>query len=99
MALHYDPAINAGHIMTAGVILCSVIGAVIWVQADLTRISSEQQRFEAAMTTEIVSIRSDAQSRETRLRAAELALAGQAGDLRAIQASLGRIERLLEAQE
>lgn len=97
MSLRYDGTINAGHILTAAVMFISAVGAVIWVQADLRRLSSDQQRVEASFTAEIVSIRSDAMAREGRLRAAELAIAGQSSDLRSIQSSLSRIERLLES--
>ena len=96
MTLKYDGTINAGHLMTAATILASVVGAVVYVQADLRRLESDQARIQTTFAAELVSIRSDASARESRLRTAELAIAGQASDLRAIQASLARIERLLE---
>ena len=97
MAIHYDGTINAGHIMTASVIMFSVASAVIWVQADLSRLTSEQAQFEASFASDIFAIRAESQGRETRLRAVEVSQAAQSSDLRAIQASLGRIERLIEA--
>jgi len=99
MALKYDGTINAGHIMTAVTLLVTAIGAVFYVQADLRSLSENQARMEAAFNTEIISIRQDATDRAARLRAAELTIAGQTSDLRAISASLSRIERLLEAKD
>lgn len=97
MHLKYDGTFNFGHVMTVVAFLASAIGAVVFVQFDLRRLSAEQMRIEASFSSEIGSIRSEAAAREGRLRQAELTLAGQASDLRSIQATLTRIERLLEA--
>jgi len=99
MALKYDGTINAGEILQAGVIFSTALAAVIWTQAGLWKLEADQRRIETSFAAELATIRADAAAREGRLRTAELAIAGQASDLRAIQASLTRIERLLESRE
>ncbi len=98
MALKYDGTINAGHILTALAMFVAALGAVIWIQADLRKLASDQQRIEASFASEMLAVKTDAAARESRLRAAELTIAGQTSDLRSISASLTRIERLLEAR-
>lgn len=96
MALKYDGTINAGALLQVVTIVATVAGMGAYIQSDLVRLAENQTRMEAAFNAEIVSIRQDAAERQGRLRAAELTIAGQTSDLRAISASLTRIERLLE---
>ena len=96
MALRYDGTINAGALLQVLTIVAMVAGAGAYIRSDLIRLSENQSRIEAAFNAEVISIRQEATERAARLRAAELTIAGQTSDLRAISASLSRIERLLE---
>lgn len=96
MALRYDGTINAGAILQAGVIATAALSAVIWTQAGIWRLEVDQRRLESTLATDLASIRNDASSREARIRAAELNIAGQQSDLRSIQSGITRIEAQLE---
>ncbi|SEB80140.1 hypothetical protein [Rhodobacter sp. 24-YEA-8] len=96
MALKYDGTINAGAILQAVVVFAGALSAVIWTQAGIWRLEADQRRMETTLAADLASIRSDASAREVRIRAAELALAGQQSDLRSIQSGISRIEAQLE---
>ena len=96
MALRYDGTVNAGALLQVVTIVATVAGAGAYIQSDLVRLAEDQTRLEGVFASEVAAIRSEASERAARLRAAELTIAGQSSDLRAISASLGRIERLLD---
>ncbi|WP_164736539.1 hypothetical protein [Pararhodobacter zhoushanensis] len=96
--MHYDRTVNLGHILTAATVACTVLAGVIYLRADVTQLQIELSRQRAEIASEVTAIRADAAGREARLRATELTQAGQSSDLRAMSASLTRIERLLEAR-
>lgn len=96
MALRYDGTVNAGALLQVVTIVATVAGMGAYIQSDLVRLAENQTRMESTFASEVATIRSEASERAARLRAAELTIAGQTSDLRAISASLSRIERLLE---
>ncbi len=85
MSLQFDNKISLGHLLTA----LGMLAGGIWAYADL---SAGQAR----LVSEMAIVRADALARETRIRAVEIAQAGQSSDLRAIQNSLTRIEAAVE---
>lgn len=85
MSLQFDNKISAGHIMTFAV--AAVTGILAY--ADLRARSGQ-------LVLDVVAIKSDAQSREARIRAVEIAQASQSSDLRSIQVGISRIEARLE---
>ena len=96
MALRYDGTVNAGALLQVFTIVAMVAAAAAYIQSDLVRLAENQTRMESTFASDVATIRSEASDRAARLRAAELTIAGQSSDLRAISASLGRIERLLD---
>lgn len=85
MTVQFDNKISLGHVIS----ILTVLTACIMAYATL---SARQER----MTADIVAIQDAALAREARLRAVEIALAGQSSDLRAIQIGIARIEAQLE---
>lgn len=88
MSIQYDNRISLGHVISIVMVLstCLLAYATLYV--------TQQQ-----MAAEIVSIKADAQAREARIRAVEIAQASQSSDLRAIQIGIGRIEAQLEKMQ
>ncbi|WP_323041157.1 hypothetical protein [Gemmobacter sp.] len=85
MALQFDNKISAGHLMT----FAAMVFASIAAYADLRTRQSQ-------LVAEVVAVKADAQSRESRIRAVEIAQASQSSDLRSIQIGISRIEAQLE---
>lgn len=80
--------ITLGNLITIAVLLAGLIAG--WVRLE-SQVSEQNRRMDG--------ITAASTDREVRLRAVELTQASQSSDLRAIQASLGRIERLLESRQ
>lgn len=88
MTVQFDNRVSLGHVISIVTVLsaCLLAYATLYV--------TQQQ-----LAAEIVSIKADAQSREARIRAVEIAQASQSSDLRAIQIGIGRIEARLEKMQ
>lgn len=88
MTVQYDNRISLGHVISIVMVLatCLLAYATLYV--------TQQQ-----MAAEIVSIKTEAQSREARIRAVEIAQASQSSDLRSIQIGISRIEAQLEKMQ
>lgn len=85
MALQFDNKISLGHVLS----IATVLTACVLAYATLT---ARQEQ----MVVDIVTIQRAAESREARIRAVEIAQAGQSSDLRSIQIGISRIEAQLE---
>lgn len=86
MSLQFDNKISLGHVLT---FVAMLVGGIV-AYADLR---SGQSR----LVADVAASQAADENHEARLRAVEVAQASQSSDLRAIQASLVRIERLIEA--
>lgn len=75
-------------IATLAVLVVQIAIGVMWI----TTLSNKVTRNSEV----IVSVQADAQAREVRIRAVEIAQASQSSDLRAIQGGIARIEAQLE---
>lgn len=84
-ALQFDNKISLGHVIS----ILTVLAACIMAYAAL---SARQER----MAADIMVMQEAALAREVRIRALEIAQAGQTSDLRAIQIGIARIEAQLE---
>lgn len=84
-ALQFDNKISLGHVIS----IVTFLAGGIWAYA---AISARQEAIAADMT----AVKADAQAREARIRAVEIAQASQMSDLRAIQNGIARIEARLE---
>ena len=90
--MQFDNKISFGHVVS--VVLMLGGGSAVY-----TRIVAQQEAIstrQAQSAAEIVSINRAADAREGRIRAVEIALAGQSSDLRSIQVGISRIEAQLE---
>ena len=85
MSIQFDNKISLGHIIS----IITVLAACIMAYAT---ISARQEQ----MSVDIITIQRAAEAREGRIRAVEIAQAGQSSDLRAIQVGISRIEAQLE---
>ncbi len=84
-ALQFDNKISLGHVIS----IITILAGGIWAYA---AISARQE----AIAADMVTVKADAQAREVRIRAVEIAQASQSSDLRAIQGGIARIEAQLE---
>jgi len=84
-ALQFDNKISLGHVIS----IVTILAGGIWAYAAI----SERQE---AIAADMVAVKADAQAREARIRAVEIAQASQMSDLRAIQSGISRIEAQLE---
>lgn len=84
MALQFDNKISLGHIISIGVIIIGGITAYADLRGQQVQLASE-----------VAAMSRAAEGRETRVRAVEIAQAGQSSDLRSIQVGISRIEAQL----
>jgi len=85
MSLEFDNKISLGHVLTLGVL---IFGGV----AGYTNLLSQQ----AQTTLEVATLTKMSNDRELRIRAVEIAQAGQTSDLRTIQIGILEIKAALE---
>ena len=85
MSIQFDNKISLGHVIS----VVTILAACIMAYATL---SARQE----TMAADVLAIKADAQARESRIRAVEIAQAGQSSDLRSIQIGISRIEAQLE---
>lgn len=85
MSLQFDNKISAGHLLT----FAAMVIAGIMAYADL-------RSRQAQLIADVIAVKADAQGREGRIRAVEIAQASQSSDLRSIQIGISRIEARLE---
>lgn len=85
MALQFDNKISSGHILTFTAMVFTCIAAYADLRSRQTQLIAD-----------VVAVKADAQAREARIRAVEIAQASQSSDLRAIQIGISRIEAQLE---
>ena len=90
--LQFDNKISLGHLLTALVLIIGIIGSYYDLSSSQKNLAAEIAR----RGSEISTIETAAQSRESRLRAVELLQAGQVSDLRNIQSGISRIETQLD---
>lgn len=99
MNVKYDGhVVTLGNLISAGTAAVLIIASFVTMQAQIGFLGRELVRVSEESRSELASLRSDAASREARIRALEITAASTASDLRAIQQSLSRIEHLLEEQ-
>lgn len=99
MNVKYDGhVVTLGNLISAGTAAVLIVASFVTMQAQVNYLGQELIRVNEEGRAEMASLRSDAISREARIRALEITAASTASDLRAIQQSLSRIERLLEEQ-
>ena len=85
MSLQYDPKFSLGNIITVASLICGLAVGWATMRAEIVTMQAEWEKD-----------RQDRAALEVRLRSVEIAGAGTLADLRAIQQTLSRIERLLE---
>jgi hypothetical protein len=88
VALQFDNKISLGHLISLAVVLGTGVIAYADLRTKLTRVVAD-----------VVIVEAEATAREARIRAVEIAQAGQTSDLRAIQIGINRIEAQLERME
>lgn len=81
MAIRFDNTIATGHLLTVGAMLVAALMGYATLRSEVSRIS-----------TDVAATRAEAQSREARIRALEIAQASQSSDLRAIQLGIDEIK-------
>lgn len=84
MALQFDNKISTGHLLTAA----AMCFAGIVAYADLRAGQSQ-------LAADMIAVKADALAREGRIRAVEIAQAGQSSDLRSIQIGISEIKAQL----
>lgn len=84
-SVQFDNKISLGHVISIGTVLVACAVAYATISARQEQISQD-----------IGGIQRAAEQREGRIRAVEIALAGQSSDLRSIQVGISRIEAQLE---
>lgn len=85
MALQFDNKISLGHVIS----IVTVLGGGLMAYA---QISARQDQ----LVADVIAIKAEAQQRESRIRAVEIAQASQSSDLRAIQIGISEIKVQLD---
>ncbi len=85
MSIQFDNKISLGHVISIGTMLAGCVMAYATISARQDQIAID-----------ISGIQRASEARESRIRAVEIALAGQSSDLRSIQVGISRIEAQLE---
>lgn len=85
MRLQWDNKISTGHLLTAGAMIIAGLSGYFDLRGSQVRVIAD-----------VVAMHRAAEEQEARIRAVEIAQAGQSSDLRAIQIALSRIEAGLE---
>lgn len=85
MPLQFDNKISLGHVIS----MVAMIAACILAYSTL---SARQE----SLLGEMVALKAEAQARESRIRAVEIAQAGQSSDLRSIQIGISEIKAQLD---
>lgn len=85
MPIQFENKVNAGHIITAALLVLSGIGAYYNLAKD-----------QHLVRVDVDTLKTDARQNEARIRAVEIAQASQSSDLRSIQVGITRIEAQLE---
>jgi len=85
MSLKFNNEISVGNLISSVVLIVGMVASFVMLQADQRAQAAKLSEFDGAV-----------RGIEVRVRAAELALAGQSSDLRNIQIGIGRIEAAVE---
>lgn len=93
--IEFDKRVSMGNILTVGAVLVTVITGLVRMDASQTKLAEKIATIEANIAQKTISRDKQNDIMESRMRAVEIAQAGQSSDLRSIQIGISEIKAAL----